>query len=102
VGVLALLKGKGIPVTIINYLETPPTAAELRAVLYQLNMEAADLIRKNELVYADYFEGKELSNDEWIEVMVLHPILIERPIVMTEKEAVIARPAEKVLALLGE
>jgi arsenate reductase (glutaredoxin) len=100
IGVLAMLEEKGIPVTVIHYLETPPTADELRLILSALKMEAAALVRKNEPVYKKYFEGKVLTNDEWIEAMLLYPVLIERPIVMSERGVVVARPAENVLAIL--
>jgi arsenate reductase len=97
---LTILEESGKPFTIINYLETPPSATELNGLLEQLGMHAFDLIRKNEQVYKEHYEGKHLSDPEWITAMVEHPILIERPIVVTEKGAVVARPAEKMFDII--
>lgn len=97
---LTVLEESGRTFEVINYLETPPTADELNVILAQLGMPAADLVRKNEPVYKELYEGKTLTNTEWVLAMVQHPILIERPIVVTEKGAVVARPAEKLFDIL--
>jgi arsenate reductase len=97
---LTVLEESGRVFETINYLETPPTASELKSILTQLGMNAADLVRKNEPLYKELYEGKNLNNDEWISAMVKHPVLIERPIVVTEKGAVVARPAEKIYDVL--
>lgn len=98
--VLTLLEESRKPFDIINYLETPPTQTELKSILDQLNIPAFDLVRKNEPVYKEQFEGKTFSNDEWIRIMVQHPILIERPVIVTDKGAVIGRPAERIFEIL--
>lgn len=85
---------------IINYLETPPSAEELTTLVEQLGITPYELIRKGEPVYKEKYEGKNLSNEQWIMAMVEHPILIERPILVSDKGAVIARPAEKIYELL--
>jgi arsenate reductase len=97
---LTVLEENGQPYHIINYLETPPTAAELEEILKRLGMEAFDLVRKGEPVYRSLYEDKTLTNKEWIAIMVQNPILIERPIIITEKGAVIGRPAEKIYEVL--
>lgn len=97
---LTVLEESGKKFDIINYLETPPTAEELDTILLQLHIPAMDLVRKNEPVYKELYEGKTFSNPEWVQIMVQHPILIERPIIVTDKGAVIGRPAEKILEVL--
>jgi len=98
---LALLEEKGVHVEVILYLETPPTVKELKAILKKLGMSAFELLRKGEdeakalgLLEAGVSEEKVLS------AMVLHPKLIERPIVIKATKAVLGRPPENVLTLL--
>jgi len=67
----------------------------------KIGISPLELIRKKEQIFRDNFKGKELSDDEWIQVMVDNPKLIERPIAITEDKAVIGRPKENVLELLG-
>lgn len=86
---------------IVEYLNNPPTAEELKAILALLKMQPHDLIRTGDAIYKEQFKGKTLSNDQWIEAMVENPKLIERPIVISGNKAVIGRPPEKVLELLG-
>ena len=102
---LALLRERGIEPTIVEYLDTPPSAAQLRDVLGLLDLEPRALMRRQEAPYAD--EGlarADLSDKALIDAMVAHPILIERPIVLVQKDgrrhAAIGRPPEAVLDLL--
>jgi arsenate reductase (glutaredoxin) len=97
---LQLLEQKEIKHRVILYLEQPFTAEELKVLLNKLDVKADALIRKNEAVWKEQFKGKTLSEDELITAMIQHPKLIERPVVVNENEAVIARPAEKLLTLL--
>jgi arsenate reductase len=97
---LALLEEKGIVPEIIKYLETPPSADELKKVVKKLGIAPLDLVRKKERIFKESYFGKELSDDEWIEVLITHPILIERPIVIEGNRAIIGRPPVKVLDLL--
>lgn len=97
---LALLQQHGVEPRIIEYLKTPPTAAELEALLRALGMKPADLVRTGEEVFKAEFKQRDLSDAEWIEALVEHPILIERPIVVRGAKAVVGRPPEKVLELL--
>ena len=97
---LSIIQEAGKKVEIINYLDTPPSDQELKAILSKLGIPAEQLLRKNELVYKEQFSDKSFSEDEWIKTMVKHPKLIERPIVIDGQKAVIGRPPEKVLALL--
>jgi arsenate reductase (glutaredoxin) len=86
---------------IIEYLKTPPTASELQELLKMLGMKPFDLVRKNEEIYLNNFQGKEFSDEEWIDIMLKHPILIERPIIIHNGKAVIGRPPETVRTLFS-
>jgi arsenate reductase len=97
---LALLQGRGIEPRVIEYLETPPTAAELKAIIGQLGISAEQLVRKGEDIYKTKYAGKTLTDAQWIEAMVRDPVLIERPIVVSGDRAVIGRPPGNVEPLL--
>lgn len=97
---LSFLKEKKLDVQVIEYLKTPPTHSELQKILVQLNLKAEQLVRKGEAIYKEHYKGKKLSSEEWIEAMVKHPKLIERPIVIYGDKAVIGRPIEQVKQLI--
>lgn len=97
---LALLQENGIEPRIIEYLQTPPSAAELRAIVAKLGIDPEQLVRKGEEVYRSRFAGKPMSGAQWIEAMAKDPILIERPIVVRGERAVLGRPPENVKRLL--
>ncbi|WP_018276466.1 arsenate reductase (glutaredoxin) [Teredinibacter turnerae] len=98
---LALIEASGIEPTVIKYLETPPTAQELRDLLTKLDMPARDLLRKGEDAYKENnLSDPQLSDEALIEAMVKFPKLIERPIVVKGKKAIIGRPPERVHTLL--
>ncbi|WP_316848449.1 arsenate reductase (glutaredoxin) [Pedobacter psychrodurus] len=86
---------------IVYYLETPPGKSELTAIIKKLGITPLQLIRKGEKVFAENYKGKVLTDEEWIDAIVAHPILIERPIVISGEQAVIARPTEKIKEILG-
>lgn len=99
---LEILTQAGVPFEERRYLEAPPSAAELDAVLTALGKEPWEIARSGEAV-AKEVGLRDLSHDRarWIEVMVANPILIERPIVVTgDGRAVIGRPPDAVRALL--
>ena len=97
-----LLTEKGIEFETIEYLKTPLTKKEIKALLGKLNIPAEDLIRKSETDFKEHFKGKELSESQWIDAMVKFPKLIERPIIVKGNKAVIGRPIENVIDLLNE
>lgn len=98
---LALLEEKGIEPEIIKYLDTPPSATELKAILQKLGISARDLLRKGEDDYkALNLKDSSLSEDALIEAMVEHPKLIERPIVIKDNKARLGRPPESVLDII--
>jgi arsenate reductase (glutaredoxin) len=96
---LALLREKGVEPNIVEYLKTPPSAAELKEILGRLKMPASKLVRKKEAAAAG-IDPKALSEEALIEAMVANPIVIERPIVISGQKAALGRPPEAVLAVL--
>jgi arsenate reductase (glutaredoxin) len=97
---LALLQERGLTPNVIEYLQTPPTVAQLRALVRKLGIQPEQLVRKGEDVYKSKYAGKALSDVQWLEAMAADPILIERPIVVVGDRAAIGRPPESVVALL--
>lgn len=97
---LALLEERGVQPTVIEYLKTPPSAPELKAILGRLGMKPAELLRKGEDAWKAHVAGRNLGDAQLIALMVEHPVLIERPIVVSGDRAVLGRPPENVLQLL--
>ncbi len=101
---LKFLNDRGIEPKIILYLQTPPTQKELSDILKKLGMEPKQLIRFKEPVAGEL--GIKPSDNrpeaEWIKLMAENPILIERPIVIASTKAVLGRPPESVLELIGK
>lgn len=97
---LALLRERGLTPRIVEYLQSPPSAAELKAIVAMLGIRPEELVRKGEDIHKSRYAGKTLSDEQWIAAMVRDPILIERPIVVLKDRAAIGRPPEAVLALL--
>ena len=101
-GALELLEARGLTPTVVRYLETPLSAAQLRDLLAKLNISARQLLRSGEDEYkALGLADSSLSDEQLIAAMVAHPKLIERPILVAGERAVIGRPPEKVLELLA-
>jgi arsenate reductase len=98
---LALLEEKGIEPEIIKYLDTPPSASELKTILTKLGLSARDLLRKGEDDYKKLnLKDPKLSEQALIDAMVSHPKLIERPIVINNDKARVGRPPESVLDIV--
>ena len=98
---LALLEDRGIEPEIIQYLETPPDAVTISGLLEKLGISAIELIRRGEAPFAELgLAGKEGDDAALIEAMVSHPVLIQRPIVVSGEQARIGRPPENVLEIL--
>ena len=94
---LALLRNKGIEPKIVEYLKTPPGPKELETLLNLLGMEPRDLMRKKEKEYVSLKLGDPSKGRKvLIDAMVVHPILIERPIVVCKGKAVLGRPPENI------
>ena len=95
-----LIAARGLNAEVIDYLKTPPSQDELRGLLKKLGMKLEELVRRGEAVFKENYAGRTLSDEQWLDALVAHPILIERPIVVRGARAVIGRPPEKVLELL--
>lgn len=90
------LQKKGIEFQIVKYLETPMDTNTITEIVRQLGIKPEQLVRKNEELYKTQYKGKELTDTEWIRILAENPILIERPIIIHNDKAVIARPTEKI------
>ena len=97
---LQILHDSNKDVEVVEYLKHPPTEEELKDVLGKLNLPIEYLIRTGDPLYKSDYKGKELSDDEWIKILVEHPQLLERPIVTNDLQAVLGRPPENVNKLL--
>ena len=96
---LKLIQDAGINPEIVDYLNDVPSAKELTRLVKLLGIAPEELVRKGEEEFKSLFKGKDMTDEQWIEAMVNHPKLIERPIVVSNKKAVIGRPPEKVREL---
>ncbi len=96
----AIVAERGIQAEIVEYLKSPPSREELVTLIAKLGLPPGDIVRTNEIIFKNEYHGREMSDDDWIDAMIAHPILIERPIVVVGDRAVVARPPERVLELL--
>ena len=98
---LEILNKKNLDIDIVEYLKSPLDINEISNLLKKLDYTARDLLRKGEDVYKnENLSDKSLTEDFLIDMMSKNPILIERPIVVSNGKAVIGRPPEKVLEIL--
>lgn len=97
---LKIIQDAQVDFEIRKYLDDPPSREELQIVLDKLDIKPLSLIRKNEDLYKKEYQGKDLTDEEWIDVMIEHPRLIERPVVIHADKAIIGRPPENVRELL--
>jgi len=99
---LQLLEARGLQPTLIRYMETPPSIAELQGLLSKLELSARQLLRIGEDDYRTLnLADATLTEEQLIVAMATHPKLIERPILVVGARAVIGRPPEKILELLA-
>ena len=98
---LELLRQHQIEPEIILYLDSPPTITELSDLLTKLAFRASDLLRKGESIYKDKVKPYDLTEQDLLALMVEYPKLIERPIAVCGKRAVLGRPPENVLELIN-
>ena len=99
---LALIRQKGIEPEIVEYLKTPPSRERLAELLASMGMKPRGLLRKKGTPYGELgLDDEKWTDGELIGFMIAHPILIERPIVVTPRGARLCRPPEKVLEILA-
>ncbi|WP_136068268.1 arsenate reductase (glutaredoxin) [Modicisalibacter radicis] len=99
---LAMMRRSGEEPHVIEYLKTPPTRARLVELLSAMDMTPRQLLRRKGTPYDELgLDDPGLGDEQLIDAMLAHPILINRPIVVTDKGARLCRPSEAVLALLA-
>jgi arsenate reductase len=96
---LDLLRDNGIEPEVVQYLKTPPSRSELVKMIKDARIDVRKAVRKREALY-DELNLAEASDDELLDAMVEHPILIERPFVVTPKGTRLARPIDAVREIL--
>jgi arsenate reductase len=100
---LALIREHGYEPEVILYLDTPPTHQELQAIILATGGSARELMRSKEAVYSELgLDNPSQSEDALVDAMVTHPVLMNRPIVITPKGTRLCRPPELVLEILPE
>ena len=82
------------------YLEHPLTLEELKELTQLLQLPAESLVRKKEKIFQEKYANKKLKEDDWLKMIVKYPILMERPILVKGKAAIIARPIERTLEFI--
>ena len=98
---LAMIRARGTEPTVIEYLKTPPSREEIRDLARRMGVSVRDLLRRRGTPYDELgLSDTALSDDALLDAIAAHPILIERPIVVTSKGARLCRPPERVLELL--
>ena len=96
---LDLLRDNGIEPTIVEYLETPPSRAEIAELVSGAGIDVRTAVRKRESLYTE-LDLAEADDDALLDAMAAHPILIERPFVVTPKGTRLARPVDAVREIL--
>ena len=94
--ILEYLDENGVAFQVIDIIGEPLTKLELKTVLKKLNTSVHNIIRKNEKLYKENYEGKVFTDEEWLGVLVQNPALIQRPILIKGSVAMIGRPLENV------
>jgi arsenate reductase len=89
------LTAKGIVFQSVNYLEEPLSEHELRQLLHRAGLRPQDAIRTNEVAYREHVAGQNLRDEQLVRIMAEHPELIQRPIVVRGRKAVLARSPDK-------
>ncbi len=100
-GALDLIRAAGITPTVIEYLAAPPTRAELADLLLRAGLTPREAIRSKEAIYRELNLGAA-DGDALLDAMIAHPVLIERPLVVTPKGVRLCRPPERVLDILSK
>lgn len=94
---MAYLRESGKKFKVIHYLETVPSPEEIAILLKKIGITAEQLVRKKEPLFQELYSKKKFTEQEWIDILHRHPILIERPILVKRTRAIIGRPPEILL-----
>jgi arsenate reductase len=98
---LALIRATGAEPEVVHYLEAPPSRDELVSLIRRMGISARDLLREKGTPYAELGLGNpSLTDDQLVDAMMAHPVLINRPIVVGPKGVKLCRPSEEVLSIL--
>ena len=98
---LAMMRNADVEPEVIEYLQTPPSRARLQALIHEAGLSVRAALRQKEALYTELqLDRPELSDDDLLDAMLAHPILINRPFVVTELGTRLCRPSELVLDLL--
>jgi arsenate reductase (glutaredoxin) len=93
---LEYLKSKTTDFEVVEYLKDGLSADMLKEILLKTNLKPSDLIRTQEQIYKKELKGKTFTDEEWIDIIVENPKLLQRPIIVAKQKAVFAQPAEKI------
>jgi len=91
---LKYLVEKSLEFECVEYLKNPLTENELRTIIAKMNVRPLELVRTQEEIYKKQFRGKNFTDDEWIKIIIQHPALLKRPVVVRDYKAVVADPPE--------
>lgn len=97
---LQLLEVSGVPFRVVDYQKEPLSPEDLEVLLRKLGIPAEALLRKQEALWKEQYRGQTLTEAELIGLMVTHPRLMERPVLVRGERALIGRPPEKILELI--
>jgi arsenate reductase (glutaredoxin) len=100
---LALIRNAGIEPHVVEYLKTPPSRAMLTGLIARAGIAARDLLRAKEAVFSELgLADPDLTDDQLVDAMMAHPVLMNRPLVVSPRGVRLCRPSEEVLDLLPE
>jgi arsenate reductase (glutaredoxin) len=100
--VLGMLRDAGLEPKVIEYLKTPPSRAELRSLLDRMGKTPRQILRRKGTPFDELgLDDPAKSDDSLIDAILAHPILLERPVVVTARGVRLCRPADEVAALIG-
>ena len=97
---ISYLESKKINFEVIDYIKNNLSSEQIRNILKKLQLKPIELVRKNEAIWKEKYKAKDFNDDQLIKILSNEPKLIERPIIVSEKLAVIGRPAENIDKLL--
>ena len=99
--VLEMIRAEGVEPTVRDYQEDPPSQAEIKAALQAMGMKPRDLLRKKNTPYEELgLDDPKLTDTDLVAAMAKHPLLIERPVVHTQKGTRLCRPVERLQEIL--